>query len=1670
MVRSLPLRNGFFAAPYISETEESELLTWARTLVPSLSSTDSEWTYSHEKRGVSVSEDRQKGGLFYSIRGVTSVQSSLDDIMDMMISTSTQEFRSMMKMLLKEMALDSAVIYQRDQNDSESLSIKWFALKNKSTMATSQDFCILEYAGIVPADYIGGDPSKLVGVCLYESIEQAECPSLYESHKLERGTISKCGYLFRPTDEIGTIEAQFICSIRQPPGIRSTRRSNRATLQCWAESLAHIQESVHTRRISRLLTTRESPTWVSDHERSCCYLCLKTFTGLRRKHHCRACGEVICKKCSLNNSVDLPTIGLTTMLICKSCSDGKQQASSMMMRPAPSSSSLSSSSNSFDGGSTVDDIVLKKSHDTTRGSTAYRPDDTYALTVANKAAAVPDSVGLAWLNQIAHRDPSKRDMVEKLIAGFGMDSYGAAPSLAAATATTSTPDAPPEDIYDLLCDLASQALDCKFAVVHIMDENRQWFKSKVTIRESDIGRDFSFCEYPVRKKTAVVVLDTWRDPRFEMNPFVTGPLQVRFLAGAPLFDLDGRCVGSVCVLDTKPRTQLPQAQVALMEKLAHLAMVSMQERREALSKKLTSSSLVLPRQVVRHDVGVVQDHMEHMNLNTSYRPPTTGDLVPLNSYRGTSQNLVPAKTQAQLAAQMEQRKMQEQMMELLHQSTITQQTLQSSVKQKVYCCPVVYIPSLRVLARFIWLIELPNRGCGIIRKDSTTAVEVNMLHARRLVGQTARRRAMTCVHHPLQPLELRTMSTVGSAAAPHESSSNARQWIRVAVVLGAGAAGAGTYAVLSNDEYKRSANAVVSLGKVLTDTHGAADAWDVVKAVSSSNIEAKASAILVEIAKEQSFRDAMVANGGVQVLLDTCTHTTEPTLKERKKSMVCLILLVDVVGIAHAIAELANTPGVDQALLDIDRSSNFLLQLTPTIVHRQPHDPKPVSIGRLDAIKLDAAFTHAREACALPASPLHLLFRPNSSAGVFDRLGKVITGSSSIDFKLFSLWAIREQLEHLEATDPATFRASGSHLNFHLCHALFAMAAGTSTILPTQPSSKVLAAKLLAVMLRNTLHPIAPKFWCHEVAKWAHDTSHPDMQLLSAECLHVLATRVPDAVLASADAQDALLHMARLTRQPSSPAALQRHLASTVHALADILHSGLHTTVDAPIAKLFAHMDIPIHDANECDVLPEYGWVDVLTEWTMSADAGVRTNAIHSLVHLAVNEGPPVLQAWMLSLLRHLGSTKVVHRLYLTAMSAQCRRAIAEVESLANMTHDQSPGQEHVSVHPLVMEAGMGALAILADDPRNGVDFVSCGGVELTALAAIKSDKTIKSQCARVLANLAESHPTVQRHMHDVLGGSLFLQDLLHWKDEENAMVRSNYFRAVTNFAAAASSTPEKMVVYKEGVYPIVRRESAHAVTALPPIDVVFVHGLKGHPFGTWRTDMLPGDMARRDDYILWPEAFLLPDLPPGSRVVTLGYDAGVLKSSSPWPALTLEERALVMLDGLKAARIGESCDDTDGRPIVFVTHSMGGLLVKELLLLAAHEGDNLVHRTRGVVFTAVPHFGANLSSLNNEALRTLVQAHPATKDLNEKSGRLVALNAAFQALDIPMLSLGEGAPAPLGLGVNHVIVKPESADPKRGAFHLIPHAHHMDICKPPTKTDARYTLIRDFIAVTCSA
>ncbi|RQM24670.1 hypothetical protein B5M09_000432 [Aphanomyces astaci] len=193
---------------------------------------------------------------------------------------------------------------------------------------------------------------------------------------------------------------------------------------------------------------------------------------------------------------------------------------------------------------------------------------------------------------------------------------------------------------------------------------------------------------------------------------------------------------------------------------------------------------------------------------------------------------------------------------------------------------------------------------------------------------------------------------LSSVAATKETdvSTPSRRWAAIAAVLVGGAA-LGAYTVASSDENVRSLHALLSLGKVLSDIHGASDALDTAThnlPDAGANLDERASSILVAIAKEQVFRQAVVDHGGMAVLMDTCMHTTEPKLQE----------------------PLAITTGADDVLVDIEKSSHLLLQLSPAIVHRQPHDPKPVAISSLDLVQLEAAFTRIREKCSSPDSPL----------------------------------------------------------------------------------------------------------------------------------------------------------------------------------------------------------------------------------------------------------------------------------------------------------------------------------------------------------------------------------------------------------------------------------------------------------------------------------------------------------------------------------------------------------------------------------------------------------------------------------------------------------------------------------------------------------------------------
>ena len=145
-------------------------------------------------------------------------------------------------------------------------------------------------------------------------------------------------------------------------------------------------------------------------------------------------------------------------------------------------------------------------------------------------------------------------------------------------------DTPADSVYDDLTRQASEACGTPMALISLVDEKRQWFKSKIGFNLSETPRDQSFCAYALHTPHELLVVpDATADPRFADNPLVTAPDGVRFYAGAPLRSPDGQVVGTLCVLDRVPR-QLTAEQLGRLDDLARQISVRLALWQRALAE------------------------------------------------------------------------------------------------------------------------------------------------------------------------------------------------------------------------------------------------------------------------------------------------------------------------------------------------------------------------------------------------------------------------------------------------------------------------------------------------------------------------------------------------------------------------------------------------------------------------------------------------------------------------------------------------------------------------------------------------------------------------------------------------------------------------------------------------------------------------------------------------------------------------------------------------------------------------------------------------------------------------------------------------------------------------------------------------------------------------------
>lgn len=244
---------------------------------------------------------------------------------------------------------------------------------------------------------------------------------------------------------------------------------------------------------------------------------------------------------------------------------------------------------------------------------------------------------------------------------------------------------------------------------------------------------------------------------------------------------------------------------------------------------------------------------------------------------------------------------------------------------------------------------------------------------------------------------------------------------------------------------------------------------------------------------------------------------------------------------------------------------------------------------------------------------------------------------------------------------------------------------------------------------------------------------------------------------------------------------------------------------------------------------------------------------------------------------------------------------------------------------------------------------------------------------------------------------------------------------------------------------------------------VVFVHGLAGDPWLTW------GRSPSGDDSLFWP-AWLAQDL-GCVRVYSVEYEAA--PTDHQGKALWLDEQALVLLNMLLAEPSLRS------GPVAFVTHSMGGLLVKKALQIAQLDADlgdsdrssafrSFLDSVRGVVFIATPHLGADLAAVN-AWLKPIAKPSKATQGLAYGSSVLKDLNEWYRRwgpeVGIEHLVFTETEETRIGGLLSRMVVTPESANPSVNARPIpVLGADHIEICKPTSREALVYRGVADFL------
>ncbi|TYZ59087.1 hypothetical protein PybrP1_007207 [[Pythium] brassicae (nom. inval.)] len=370
-------------------------------------------------------------------------------------------------------------------------------------------------------------------------------------------------------------------------------------------------------RSTLALALLSKDNWIRNDQRPHCYFCQRRFRPLvRTQHHCRGCGEVVCRACNRHRKVLVgsPQKQRTRIVrLCVDCIDKATIATNKASAADASFHALDGAAAAGDkdqppGCSFLFDSLRGSNADTTRASASahsYLSSISASLASLERSASESSAsdASFEWMtssdrsSRISSRDSNREG--EFRGDRSRINSHRSSRSTRRHQERRQQPieflpeteqlkiyevrrqellalygivDSEPQTEYDALCELASRALECPVAAVGFLDGTRQWYKARLGISQSELPRNIAFCSQVLQSALPTIIMDASQDPRFCTNPLVTSSVGIRFYATAPICDpATGVVIGSVFVMDRVPKTELPPR---AMEILAYLSIAA----------------------------------------------------------------------------------------------------------------------------------------------------------------------------------------------------------------------------------------------------------------------------------------------------------------------------------------------------------------------------------------------------------------------------------------------------------------------------------------------------------------------------------------------------------------------------------------------------------------------------------------------------------------------------------------------------------------------------------------------------------------------------------------------------------------------------------------------------------------------------------------------------------------------------------------------------------------------------------------------------------------------------------------------------------------------------------------------------------------------------------------